>query len=275
MLGPVAWSPDRRLVALAVRPVGRVEVVGGPTVATATPHPPAPVGGAARVLGGRRRGDRDRRSGCREGRRPGAGQRARRGRAGGRLAARGAARGRLAIVSAAGASRVPRRAAAGSPARRPGDLGAQRLRGRPGRGPRDLAGERRPSRGGSRPCGRRRTIGRGARRPWSTRTGWRSRAVTSWPSITAAALARTGCASWIRAVGRCARSTAAPPHSAVPGARWCSTRAPMAKGARVRVAGVHGRWHLEGAHHERDARLAARTNVVWVSPCQTISRGAG
>src|SRR3954464_2121144 len=36
MLGPVAWSRDRRHVALAVRPAGRVRIVGGPAVATGT-----------------------------------------------------------------------------------------------------------------------------------------------------------------------------------------------------------------------------------------------
>jgi hypothetical protein len=36
MLGPVAWSADRRHVALAVRPAGRVQIVGGPSVETGT-----------------------------------------------------------------------------------------------------------------------------------------------------------------------------------------------------------------------------------------------
>jgi hypothetical protein len=36
LLGPVAWSPDRRDVAVAVRPRGRVQVVGGRTFATGT-----------------------------------------------------------------------------------------------------------------------------------------------------------------------------------------------------------------------------------------------
>jgi DNA-binding beta-propeller fold protein YncE len=34
MLGPVVWSPDRRRVAIALRPKGRVQIVGGPLVRT-------------------------------------------------------------------------------------------------------------------------------------------------------------------------------------------------------------------------------------------------
>jgi len=36
MLGPVAWSADRRHVAVAVRPAGRVQIVRGPSLSTGT-----------------------------------------------------------------------------------------------------------------------------------------------------------------------------------------------------------------------------------------------
>ena len=229
MLGPVAWSPDRKRVALAVRPSGRVQVVGGPTVATATRtgwlqwagRRVFSVGGdgAIAIVD------------------PDAGRVVARAQVNGRVEDAQAAgsrlvvllEGRLAIISARGTAWVvsrcrasctavsrPRRAAPTWPTR----PGCSKSRWRAA-----------PSRGGCSPRGRRRTTGPGAPRSCSTLTRWRSRAVTRWPPITAAARARTGCGSWTRADGRRACSIAAPRPSVAPAARWCSTRARMARDA--------------------------------------------